>query len=601
LIARFIVIRYSIIDVSTQNEEEIMTIKSFNTIGLSSIALLLAACGGSNSPPPAAVVTPAPAPAPMSCTQLKSLVIPASAIGLPTNGAVIDSTEVVPASGVGVASIGQYCKVIGSISPIDTTAPKIRFQVNLPANWNKKTMMFGGGGYNGELGIFINNVHASPTDQLSPQGRGYAVFGSDAGHTQNSTFIFGRDGSFAVNDEALKNFTGDALKKTKDASTFVVNAHYLQTIQKSYFFGGSTGGREAMEVTQQFPQDFDGVIAMFPLWNSGAGTLQMGRVTRALAQPGAFPNVAKRILVLNAATAACDTLDGVADGIISNVPACNASFNPSTATTNGLPGGPALRCVGGADTGDTCLSDAQITALNVMNTPATFNFALASGETGHPGFTTWGTDLGIPSTKPELFLNQIIGYNENQPANPMNPSMPYMSVFYDQWAKYFVTRDANFNSLTLDPENPGTHAARISTLSALQDINKTDLSVFMNRGGKLLIAHGIHDGLVSSRSSAQYYERVKARMGASNVASFYRYYEIPGYGHSISNVFNLGWDSVTALENWAERGVAPVNLIATDKTGVPGRTRPLCEYPTWPRYNGSGDHNLANNFTCVNQ
>ncbi len=581
-----------------------MTVKSLrwgNIIGLCSATLLLATCGGSGSsaPPPPSVVTPAASP--MSCAQLKSLVIPASAIGLPTNGAIIDSTEVVPAAGVGVASIGQYCKVIGSISPIDPTAPNIRFQVHLPVTWNKKTMMFGGGGYNGELGIFINNVHAGPTDHLSPQGRGYAVFGSDSGHTQNSTFIFGRDASFAVNDEALKNYTGDALKKTRDASTYVVNAHYLQAIQKSYFFGGSVGGQEAMLVTQRWPQDFDGVIAMFPLWNSAASTLQMGRVTRALAQPGAFLNVAKRILVLNAATAACDTLDGVVDGIISNVPACNASFNPSTATINGAPTGPLLRCVGGADTGDTCLSDPQIAALQVMDSAASFNFPLASGETGHPGFTTWGTDLGIPSTKPELFLNSIIGFNENQPTDPINPSMPYLSVFYDQWAKYFVTRDANFNSLTLDPENPGALADRISSLSSLQDANQTDLSVFMNRGGKLLMAHGAHDGLVSSRSSAQYYERVRATMGVGNVNRFFRYYEVPGYGHSISNVFNLGWDSITALENWVELGVAPFNQIATDKTGVPGRTRPLCEYPGWPRYNGSGDPNLALNFTCVNQ
>jgi hypothetical protein len=31
---------------------------------------------------------------------------------------------------------------------------------------------------------------------------------------------------------------------------------------------------------------------------------------------------------------------------------------------------------------------------------------------------------------------------------------------------------------------------------------------------------------------------------------------------------------------------------------VPGRTRPLCEYPSWPKYKGSGDVNLASSFTC---
>ncbi len=301
----------------------------------------------------------------------------------------------------------------------------------------------------------------------------------------------------------------------------------------------------------------------------------------------------------DAAVAACDSLDGVADGIISNVAACNTSFNPSTASVDGRVGGAALRCAGGTEGGDACLSDAQIAALNVMNTAANFQFTLASGETQAAGFNTWGADLGIPSAKPELFLNQILALGEVQPAHPNTISMPYASTFYDQWGKYFVTRDANFNSLTLDPENPGTYASRISTLSSLQDINQTDLSAFMNKGGKLLIAHGNADGLVSSRASAQYYERVKTSMGATKVASFYRYYEVPSYGHSVSDTFNLGWDSLTALENWVERGVASVNQVAQDKTGVPGQTRPLCEYPSWPRYKGSGDANLAVNFTCV--
>nr|WP_311548340.1 tannase/feruloyl esterase family alpha/beta hydrolase [Paraburkholderia sp. Cpub6] len=30
-----------------------------------------------------------------------------------------------------------------------------------------------------------------------------------------------------------------------------------------------------------------------------------------------------------------------------------------------------------------------------------------------------------------------------------------------------------------------------------------------------------------------------------------------------------------------------------------GRTRPLCQYPAWPSYNGAGDVNSASSFTCV--
>ena len=116
----------------------------------------------------------------------------------------------------------------------------------------------------------------------------------------------------------------------------------------------------------------------------------------ALAQPGAYPNTAKKGLVFQAAMQACDALDGVVDGLISNQVKCEATFDPATATVNGAP----LRCAGGADTGDTCLSDAQITALKVLDAGARFNFQLASGETGYPGYNVWGSDLGRASASP---------------------------------------------------------------------------------------------------------------------------------------------------------------------------------------------------------
>jgi feruloyl esterase len=113
------------------------------------------------------------------------------------------------------------------------------------------------------------------------------------------------------------------------------------------------------------------------------------------------------------------------------------------------------------------------------------------------------------------------------------------------------------------------------------------------------MAHGIHDGLVSSRATRQYLTRIQGTMGATNVRNFLRYYEIPGYNHAVSSQFNASWDSVTVLEDWVERGVAPPPQAVADTAGVPGRTRPLCEFPTWPKYNGSGDVNAAASFTCA--
>ena len=535
-----------------------------------------------------------------NCGELNGMVIPASSIGLPTSGAVITATQLVAAAGSGATAVGAYCKVLGSIGPIDPLAPKILFQVNLPAQWNHKAVMFGGGGYNGIIATAIGNVPAGPIDQPTPLGRGYATFGSDSGHQANASTS--RDGAFGANDEALRNFSGEAIKKTRDAAIAVIHAHYASAVQHTYFAGGSTGGREALIAVQRYPQNFDGAIVLYPAWNAASLDLQFGRITRQLAQPGAYPNRAKRKVLYDAALAACDALDGVKDGLISNVRACNAQFDPATAMLNAQP----LRCTNGSDTGDTCLSDAQIASFNTMNTPLNLNYALASGERSYPGFNTWGTDFGMPSTSALQPTVLTLSLGTLQPANPMPPvaagsSPPYGSTFWDQWVRFFVTRDPNFNSLTLDPAAPGALQQRIVALTSMQDLNETDLSAFASRGGKILMAHGSHDALVSTRATEQYYARIQRTMGAPRVAGFMRYYEIPGYGHAVSSVFNAAWDSLTTLENWVEKGVAPPPQIVADAAGVPGRTRPLCDYPAWAKYRGAGDVNLASSFSCTEQ
>jgi len=524
------------------------------------------------------------------------MTIAAAKIGLPTTGATVTAATPVAAAGSGVSATPAYCKVSADISPVDSTAPKIKLQVALPDTWNNKVMMFGGGGYDGSIPDVAGNVPAGPVDQPAPLGRGYATFGSDSGHLANA--LASQDGSFGVNDEAVSNFSGDALKKTRDVAIEIIKARYaVSGPAKAYFAGGSSGGREALAVAQKWPQDWDGVIALYPAGAAASLDLQFGRITRALAQPGAYPNAAKRKVLYDASMQACDMLDGVADGLIGNMKACNAVFDPTTATVNGVP----LRCPGGADTGDTCLSDAQIEAFNVINTPIVFNYALASGETQYSGFNTWGTDFGMTSPSPFQPVVSFLSLGSAQPTSPMPNGAPYGSVFWDQWVRYFVTRNPNFNSLTLDPQNPGVYQARISALTGLQDVNKTDLAAFQAKGGKVLIAHGMSDALVSTRATEEYVDRVRATMGVALVDTFLRYYEIPGYGHAIGIVFNAAWDSLTTLENWVEKSTLPPNQVVTDTLGVPGRTRPLCDYPAYPRYKGSGDVNLASSFSCSTQ
>jgi hypothetical protein len=531
---------------------------------------------------------------PLSCGQLADTKIPASSIGLPTSGAVVTSASVVAAAGTGPTAIGEYCLVNGKISPVDPSAPDILFRLALPTRWNSKILMFGGGGFNGTIPNVAGNVPVGPADQLLPLGRGYATFASDSGHQANS--LGSLDNRFGLNDEAIRNWSGEALKKTRDAAVFLIKARYaVSSIQKAYFAGGSTGGREALQSITRWPNDWDGAIAWYPAWNQASAILGGHRMNRALAQPGAYPSVAKRELLFNAAMEACDGLDGAMDGIIGNQLRCNAVFDPATASVQGRP----LRCPGGVDAGDSCLSDVQIAALKVINTDTRFHYSLASGEDHYPGYNVWGADLGITTrTAPIQRTVTLLALGTSPPTRPMPTTAPYISQMTDQWIQHSITRSPGYDSLSLDPENPGPWAGRISQMSAWVD-TPVDLSAFAARGGKLLLAHGTVDVLVSARATEEYYQRLQAKMGPWAVDAFVRFYEVPGYGHAGSSTFNAAWDSLTALERWVEKGTSPREEVVTDTAGVPGRTRPLCDFPKWAQYNGTGDVNGAASFTCV--
>jgi hypothetical protein len=517
-----------------------------------------------------------PADATTSCAGLDHLAIPASVMSLPTTGGRVESaaetTSVVSGQTV------RYCHVDADLFPVDPAAPDIRMSLDLPQGWNHKAMMFGGGGFDGTVPDLTENVPFGPTDEPAPLARRYATFASDSGHEQIPTAPPSLDGSFGLNDEALANFAaGDALKKTRDASLFLIRHAYWAKPTEVYFAGGSTGGREALVVAQRWPTAFNGVISAFPAWNNLSEILDIGYLVQVLSRPGAFPDPAKQALLHSSVVGACDGLDGLRDGVVSHPSACR--FDPRT-----------LRCPGGADTGPTCLSDAQIGAVTAMSAPFRWPYPIASGETGYPGFPFLsGADMTTP----------FLGMGTTAPANPMPVTSGYGPQYWAQWVKYFLTRDPGFDSLDIDPRHPGRWLTRISYLSTIEDRNDIDLRPFARAGGRLILLHGAADELVSPYSTSDYYTRVRALLGPRLTASFLRYYVVPGANHANfgTPAFAASWDSLSALDRWVQSGHPPTNPTVTDPNHG-NRTRPLCAYPQWPRYR-TGDPNTATSFTCT--
>ena len=83
------------------------------------------------------------------CAGLDQMSIPASVMSLPTTGGRVASTSVKTSVVSGVTI--EYCQVDADIFPVDPSAPDIKMRVALPYGWNRKALMFGGGGYNGTI------------------------------------------------------------------------------------------------------------------------------------------------------------------------------------------------------------------------------------------------------------------------------------------------------------------------------------------------------------------------------------------------------------------------------------------------------------------
>ena len=528
------------------------------------------------SPPPVLPVLPV-----VSCADLAGKSLPASAISLPTQGATVTSATPVAAGDVG-NTLGDYCRVRGTIQPVDPASQSINFAVNLPEQWNQKTIHFGGGGFDGVLIDGTEVIRFGPAGKPAPLALGYATYGDDSGHQSGSI----TDGRFAANDEQLANYGGQSLKKTRDVAQALVFARYAVKPKHAYFLGTSTGGRDALSYIQRWPLDYDGVIANEPALNYTGTRLSNVAVGRALYGNGGagWLSVAQTMLVQNAVKAACDKLDGAVDNIVSNVESCR-KLNDQI--LDALP-----KCPNDVAAGDTCLTTAQLKTVRTIENPLALTaYSLANGVKRAGGYNILqGTQVAGPYTTRDLGTSATMPRDAN------------VFVTGDQWMKYFVTRNAAFDSVSFDPLNPAAEqAARVAAVSNLTDATDPNLAPFFDHGGRLIMLHGLADEVISNNSTIDYYKQVVATLGQSAVDKGMRFYTVPGMGHG-TGVFIPNWDSLAALEGWVEGGLAPDTGIAVDAVAATyGRTRPLCRFPAWPKYRGSGSLDAAVNYSCVTE
>lgn len=509
-----------------------------------------------------------------ACTGLQGLAIPASAIGLPSSGAVLQAALFVAASESGNMN-GDFCKVTGIVKPHNPASPNLEFEVNLPSEWNRRALQMGGGGYDGSLVTGLTQYSNQAPGSDTPLKQGYVTLGSDGGHEGKPGF----DGTFGLDDEALLNYGKQSVKKAHDAAVAVIQKAYGRRPDRFYFIGGSQGGHEALDAAARYPQDYDGVVAHYPAYNVTMLHLGSLNVGRALYADGgaAWINPQKTKLIGDAVYAKCDALDGAKDDIISNVAACNAAFDVSL-----------LRCPNGADTGDTCLSDAQIKAVRTITSSYQPGVTIA----GLNSFPKWALLEGALFQGPSNF-GQV-----RQPSNPLSGKEALLYSAGDQTVKFIITRDPHYDPLKFDPKQ---WQQRLRATASIMDVTDVSLEKFRAKGGRIIMTHGTADDFITPHNSIEYYKRQVAQFGQERLNSFLRFYLIPGFGHGFGR-FNAKFDSLVALQNWVEKGQPPSGLTAMDGNKGANRTRPLCEWPAWPKFTGApGTENSAASYTCVRE
>jgi tannase/feruloyl esterase len=530
-----------------------------------------------------------PASAAVNCADLASLKIPASEIGLPSGGATIASAQMatVPADPLNASATRGYCKVLGAVQPVDPNAPPVNFEVNLPADWNGRAVQYGGGGSNGVLITGLAPLRDARRDTPVPVARGFATWGTDSGH-DNKQLPHPR--AFALNDESLVNMAYASYKKTRDVGVRVATAFYGRAPSKTYFYGGSEGGREALVMAQRFPADFDGIVSVVPVSNYTGGNLVRAQLVQ-LQREGGWINPAKVKLIANAVNAACDKLDALDDGVISAYEKCLSTFDVGT-----------LRCANGADTGDNCLSDKQIEADRLVHRPYQYPFAMKNGVTAFPGWT-YGSELQLGG-----MIDTITGTEPPQFPIKDAKTQSIAWVNADGFVRYYFARDAKFDPLQFSPEK---FTARIKEISELFDATDPDLSAFQARGGKLILKGNGADYQRNVQQEIDYYKSVVAKMGQDRVDQFMRFYVTPGVNHAGNGVTSDGkalpakLDMLGVLDAWVDAGKVPDTLLqVTQEDQAPFKaiaSRPLCRYPLSPRYDGHGDAKEAASFTCAKQ
>ncbi|NKB34919.1 MAG: tannase/feruloyl esterase family alpha/beta hydrolase [Pseudomonadales bacterium] len=447
----------------------------------------------------------------------------------------------------------NHCEITGVIGT------ELQFRLWLPESWNGKFVMGGGGGFAGTLG-----------NQALQQGvleSGYATVSTNTGHS-------GFGANWALNNlERITNYGHAGVHRVAVESKRMIADFYEDSIDRSYFFGCSNGGRQALMEAQRYPNDFDGIVAGAPAYNftglmAGFLTTQQAMFPDPAQLQDPLLSVSELEIVEREYLNQCDVNDGLQDRILNNPTSCNFDVTdlPSCSAVDD----------------DSCFTESEIAALKVVYDGPTDNQGNSlfygfpfGGEAEAGGWPAWITGGA-------------------QPDSP-NPYPNAHHFFAAELMKYMVFHDAGFDYSGYNMDEYMNDTRPVSpTLVA----NSPDLSAFRDQGGKLIMYQGWSDAAITALGTIGYYEEVLE--SDASAADDVRLFMMPGVLHCAGGRGPSYVRFVDALDEWVESGDAPDSLQANflDENFSPDGGRPLCAFPEEAIYDGSGSDRDPVNFQC---
>ena len=442
------------------------------------------------------------------------------------------------------------CRVTASVTH-PPSGDRVKVFIGLPTkSWNGRFRGTGGGGF---AGGSVNSLRAGVA-------LGYVTGATDTGHE-------GGSGSFALDANGRLNWQSivdNAYLGIHDMTVLgkaLTQAFYGKAPRYSYFVGSSSGGRQGLMEAQRFPQDYDGILSACPaiVWHRFLPADLWPQVVMVAAKN--FVPKAKLDAVTAAAVAACDAADGVKDGIIDDPWGC--TYDP--------------KALIGTKVGDDTFTETDAEVIR----------KIWQGPRGQDGSFIWhglarGTDLfALAGTTGSPLAGRPFGI-------PLD------------WFRFFLLQDPKWDWTTLTPAGfELLWKQSVEQYGAVIGTDDPDLTRFRDRGGKVIIYHGLTDQLIPADGTIDYYKRVQQQMGGpEKTAQFARLFLVPGVDHGFRGAGPTPTGQMEALVRWVEEGKAPEMLLGErlDSNRKVIGTRPLFPYPAVAKYKGSGSTDDAANF-----